>query len=276
MTDPFFPNQSHHVLEQEARVRRVVPHLAEFERLEVYSALSNCVPSFANTTYRIESDVVIACQDGREIAFPRPVPPVKLSIITFGYEKWLERKYCMPGFVEVEAGDIVIDCGAYVGGFSLSAAKIASELHAFEPEQANATCVRRNLAGMDHVCVVEAGLYSVTGQMTLNVSESSVEHSLLQPDDNTLVEQRRVPVISLRDYARTKAIEQYDFIKIEAEGVELEVFDGLDGMLPQKLAIDVSAERDGKSPANEFQARLLSLGYEVRRRGSVMFGRFQA
>ena len=275
MTDPFFPNQSRLMLEQEARFRAIAALLPEPERLELYSVLSTCVSSFAATTFRIEDDMVIACQRDREIAFPRPVPMVKLTIITFGYEEWLQRKYCLPGFVEVQPGDVVVDCGAYVGGFSLSAAKIAAELHAFEPDERNAHCARRNLAGMDHVHVVECGLYDCSDEMMLNISESSVEHSLLQPDDNVVVETRRIPVVSLADYARAGGIERFDFVKIEAEGVELEVFAGLEDMRPGQLAIDVSPERNGQSPAAEFRSRLEPLGYEVRQRGQVMFARLR-
>ena len=273
MTEPFFPNQPASLLEQEKRFRKVAAALPEPERLELYSVLSTSVPSFTSTSFRIEKEMVIAIQGGREIAFPRPMPMVKLCLITFGYEEWLARKYCLPGFVQVQPGDVVVDCGAYVGGFSLSAAKVAREVHAFEPDGHNADCARRNLAEVRNVRVLECGLYDRSDEMQLNISASSVEHSLLQPDDNIVVETRPIPVMSLADYARRNGIERFDFVKIEAEGVELEVFDGLEHMRPSRLAIDVSPERNGQSPAAEFRSRLEPLGYEVRQRAQVLFAR---
>lgn len=273
MNEPFFPNQPAPLIQQEARIRKIAAKLPEIERLELYSALSASVPSFVPTQFRVEDAVVVACQDDREIAFPRPVPMVKLTHIAFGYEEWLQHKYSLPGFVEVQPGDVVVDCGAYVAGFSLSAARIARQVHAFEPDRLNALCARRNLRDWNHAEVIEAGLYDRSSEMTLNVSSNSVEHSLLQPDDNIVVETRRIPVVSLADYAREKGIERYDFVKIEAEGVELEVFTGLEDMRPRQLAIDVSPERNGESPAEEFRARLEPLGYEVRQRARVMFAK---
>ena len=273
MTELFFPNQPDRVLKQEARFRAIAAKLPEPDRLAIYSVLSICTPSLADTEFRIEEDVVIATQDGGEIVFPKPVPLVKLALISFGYEQWLQRKYQLPGFVEVEHADVVVDCGAYVGGFSLSAARVASEVHAFEPDAANAACARRNLRHGANVKVLECGLYDRSDEMTLNVSSNSVEHSLLRPDDNVIVEQRRIQVASLADYAAAKGIARFDFVKIEAEGVELEVFAGLEDMRPTKLAIDVSPERDKKSPAAEFRALLEPLGYDVRQRGQVMFAR---
>lgn len=271
MNDLYFPNQPSWLLEQERLYRKIAARLPECDRYEMYSILSACVDSFTNTSFRIDPDVAVASQAGREIAFPRPIPTVKLALLVFGYEEWLTRKYALPGFVEVEAGDIVVDCGAYVGGFSLGAASLARQLFAFEPDAANADCARRNLAGFDNVEVVDAGLYDRSDEMTLNRSANSVEHSLLKPDDGDIVEKRRIPVVSLGDWARSRDIQAYDFVKIEAEGVELEVFAGLEDMRPRKLAIDVSPERDGQSPAAEFRARLEPMGYEVRQRKQVMF-----
>jgi FkbM family methyltransferase len=198
---------------------------------------------------------------------------VKLSLIIFGYTEWLERKYCLPGFVEVERGDVVIDCGAYVGGFSINAANVASQVHAFEPEGRNFSCLSYNLCGRDNVVLNEVGLYSETRRMGLNVSSSSVEHSLLAPDDGEITGVREIGVVTLRDYLQSHGLSGLDFLKLEAEGVELEVFDGLHDIKPKKLAIDVSPERNGESPASDFCERLVSLGYDVRQRGHVMFAR---
>lgn len=273
MTNPFFPNQTELALQQESRLRSVAASLLELDRYELYSIVSTCVSSFSNTVFQVDNDVVLILQNGQEIAFPRPIPMVKLSHIIFGYEEWLHHKYCLPGFVEVQTGDVVVDCGSYVGGFSISAGKVAAEVHAFEPEKANASCATRNLSPCSSAKVSECGLYNRSGEMILNVSSNSVEHSLLQPDDNIVVERRQVPILALADYARSNGIERFDFVKIEAEGVELEVFEGLGVMRPRQLAIDVSPEREGLSPAEDFRTLLTPLGYEIRQRGHVMFAR---
>lgn len=273
MSELYFPNQPDSFLREERRIRAISAKLPELERMDLYSALSACVPSLVETRFHLEEDVALAEQLCQEIAFPRPVPLVKLALITFGYVEWLRRKYSLPGFVEVQPGDIVVDCGAYVGGFSLSAASIAAEVHAFEPERENARCARRNVAAMANVRVVECGLYDRSDELTLNISSNSVEHSMLEPDDHVVIERRPVSVVSLADYAQANGIGRLDFLKIEAEGVELEVFNGLAGVRPARIAIDVSPERNGKTPAPEFRSLLEPLGYEVRQRGQVMFAR---
>lgn len=269
----FFPNQSQQTINLATRFRNEVAKLPQESRLILYEILSSCHPTFVPTTFLEEAEMVVARQCGREIAFPTPIPMVKLTQVLCGYEELLDRKYCLPGFVEVERGDVVVDCGAYVGGFSFSAARIAEEIHAFEPEAANFACLARNFKEQSHVSLNEAGLYCDSKTMNLNISACSVEHSLLMPDDGPPIEIRPIQVVALRDYCDAKTINRLDFVKIEAEGAELEIFDGLGSIRPRKLAIDVSPERDGESPAEKFHQRLKAVGYSVRRRGHVMFAR---
>lgn len=273
MADHYFPNQPPAVLRYEREfVRPQATGLSQPERCDLYAAFSQVAPTLAPSSFELGEQVIVHQRD-REIAFPDPVPLVKFSHIAFGYEQWLEHKYSLPGFVSVEPGDVVVDCGAYVGGFSLAAVKVAAEVHMFEPDQANFDCVVRNFAGSDNVTLNRAGLYRETKTLTLHLSSSSVEHSLLLPDDGVVVDSVDIQVFALNDYCASREIDQIDFLKIEAEGVELEVFDGLGEMLPRKLAIDVSPERDGESPAVEFVERLVSRGYETLQRANVLFAR---
>ena len=95
------------------------------------------LPTFTRTTFPVRNGMIIANQMALGIAFPCPIPMVKLSHIIFGYEDWRQRRYCLPDFVEVEVGDVVVDCGAYVGGFSISAAERPRKWDGFEPESGN-------------------------------------------------------------------------------------------------------------------------------------------
>ncbi len=262
-------------MELELRLRLEVSRLSEGQRCALYEIFTSAHSEFVETKFAFDDKFLTAHQNGSELAFPRPLPLVKFGHISCGYEEWLQRKYAFPGFVEVEAGDIVVDCGAYVGGFSVSAARRASKVHVFEPEDSNFACLSRNLAGLPNVVLNQLGLYSNSQLIELNISESSVEHSLLAPDDGSLVERRTIEVVALADYCEKKGIERLDFVKIEAEGVELEVFHGLRSLMPEKFAIDVSEERNGTSPADEFKRLLQGRGYDIRQRAHVMFARYR-
>jgi len=271
--DFYFPAAPADSMALEWRFREIVKHLSETERCKLYEILAAMHSYFHRVDFTLEETVLLAHQEGQTIAFPRPLPIVKFSHLLCGYEHWLERKYSLPGFLTVEDNDVVIDCGAYVGGFSLSASKRARSLHAFEPETENFACLTANLSGRQNVILNQVGLYSASQTMDLNISRSGVEHSLLTPDDGEVIERRPIEVISLKDYCIANKISVIDFLKLEAEGVELEIFEGLGHLRPRKIAIDVSPEREGKSPANDFLRQLGLLGYEIRQRGHVMFAK---
>ena len=120
--DPyFFPNQSPDIMRLDERFRAQVARLDEAARLELYAILSAIGPTFTPTTFSHEDGLTVAHQADRRLHFPSPTPVKVLSHILCGYEEWLRRKYCLPGFVEVEPDDVVIDCGAYVSNFMLAA-----------------------------------------------------------------------------------------------------------------------------------------------------------
>lgn len=270
---PYFPNRSVSLLTVESQYRAHVSQLDEAARYRAYTAFTHQHPRFVTSTFHADGSQVVVRQADRDIAFPRPLPLIKYAHISCGYEEWLEHKYSLPGFVTVERDDIVVDCGAFVGGFSIGAARTAGAVHVFEPEPANVACIERNFDGVDTVVVNPCGLFTRTGTEWLNVSESGVEHSMLQPDDGDAVGRISIQVTRLDDYCSTRSLDRLDFVKVEAEGVELEVLLGLGEMRPVKIAVDVSAERDGTSPATQITSLLAGWGYETRQRGNVLFAR---
>jgi hypothetical protein len=76
----------------------------------------------------------------------------------------------------------------------------------------------------------------------------------------------------LDDFRAAHGVFTIDFLKLEAKGFEIEVFEGLGEIRPRKVGIDVSPERGGSSPASYFKDVLKRIGSLVRQRGNVLFG----
>jgi FkbM family methyltransferase len=245
----------------------------EMRMLEFASGLSSSQPHFTPFDYEPDGSIVRIRQQEQTLTFPRPIPRVKYTLLVSGYLRWLERKYTLPGFCEVETGDHVIDCGAYIGGFGLSVAGTAGHVAFFEPDPDNYACLSRNIEGQNTLAAHRMGLHSSSGILRFNRSESSVEHSFLSPDDGTHLETIDVEIVRLDEFAQSRGISEVDFLKIEAEGVEIEVFEGAGELPVRKMAIDVSDERDGQSPRGYFEDALRRRGYEVSVRRNVLFAR---
>jgi len=255
----------------EKTIRKLCTHLKPQGIQKAYELLT-LLPWFVRSRFEMKSDAVLVVQLGRVLFFPNPMPLIKYSHISFGYIEILKRKYSLPGFVEVERGDVVVDCGAFVGGFAMSSVNVAESVHLFEPSAENAVCIRENLINDAKVFINEFGLYNEDAEKKLNHSPSAVEHSILEPDDGIILATSTITVKRLDTYFNNLGVIP-DFVKIEAEGVEIEVFEGLGLLRPKKIAIDASPERNGESPIDELETRLNKIGYECRRRGFMLFAR---
>jgi len=81
-------------------------------------------------------------------------------------------------------------------------------------------------------------------------------NALLTPDDGRVVGAIDVETVTLEDI-------DAEFAKIEAEGAEPEVLDGLSSPSIPKLAVNCDPERGGENPRGAVVARLEAIGYET-------------
>jgi FkbM family methyltransferase len=129
----------------------------------------------------------------------------------------------------------VFDIGANVGYYTLMAGALLAgrgEVHAFEPAPTTFTRLRTNvrLNGFGHVVLNHAGMLDHNGTGILNVGESA-DNSSFQPGFARAVARVEVPTIRFDSYCRDAGVRRADLIKIDAEGVELAVLQGMGNLL---------------------------------------------
>lgn len=132
----------------------------------------------------------------------------------------------------IRPGAVVVDIGAHIGYYTCLAAHTtgpAGRVHAIEPAAENLTVLRRNVALNELANVEVHGVAAAAsaGERTFvltNASDSHgfYDHPLAQTVDTVVVQTRAVD-----DLVPGRA----DLIKLDAEGAELEVLDGLRGLL---------------------------------------------
>jgi FkbM family methyltransferase len=181
------------------------------------------------------------------------------------YFKYLEEKYTQKEFTVLPT-DTVIDCGAFVGGFTVAAARAgAKRVISVEPSSRNFRCLNLNVARQGFtgkVTTLNNGLGSKPGVMNLNLSESGCDDSLLEPDEGATGEIEKVNVITLAGMVKEFNIEPKNlFLKVEAEGFEPEIIQGLEDVMPRVITVDITPERDGDSPLETIREILVGKGY---------------
>lgn len=143
------------------------------------------------------------------------------------WEQTVQRVYEHP-VVHITAGDVVIDCGAHIGGFTRTALRAGARLVvAIEPEQANLAAFRRNFedeirAGT--VKLVPKGVWDTTGRLALHLSTVGDSHSVVIPQNKGKDES--IEVTTIDALVADLRLARVDFIKMDIEGAERKALQG--------------------------------------------------
>jgi FkbM family methyltransferase len=162
-----------------------------------------------------------------------------------GWFECLEQAFL---WLYARPGDVFVDCGAHVGLFTLIAS-IASgrtgRVLAIEPLAENVQLLRENIAAnkLEGVDVVEAAAGSHAGRATLFRGRDGRDAwSTLFPPDSTTeyldaadqAPTRDVPLLTLDSLVESHGLSHIAFVKIDAEGAEVDILAGFDKTLASR------------------------------------------
>lgn len=179
-------------------------------------------------------------------------------------ECWLgtyERE-CQEMFLRyVGEGDVVYDIGAYVGFYSLLAARLvgpAGRVYAIEPVPRNQALLRRHLElnRVSNVVLLGTVLAAAPGEVLFDDSRGANRGRI------SLCGTVRLPAESLDRLLADQVVEPPSFIKLDVEGAETEVLRGATTMLSLHRPI-VLVSTHGPEVHRETVNLLAGLGYAV-------------
>jgi FkbM family methyltransferase len=140
--------------------------------------------------------------------------------------------FASPHF-RIRPGDIVVDLGANEGLFAMLAAKLGARVLAIEAQPVLANNTRALLAEnflADRVVVVQGLVGASTGWFSDSDRRFSCLHGTCS-----------IPRLALAELLDTYGIERVDFLKVDIEGSEFDLFAHADGWLNkvEKIAMEV-------------------------------------
>lgn len=182
-----------------------------------------------------------------------------------------ELKRSLKGYLaryELKPGDTVIDCGAYIGEFTLYAAKAvgpSGKVIAFEPDGIVYKKLSANieLNGLNNVVTVKKGLWNSDGVLKF-VGDNLRGYSFMAAESAPGAVD--VPVASLDNELARLGIAAVNFIKADVEGAELEFIKGAVKTLAHHdvdLAVASYHAVDGKKTCFELVKMLGLIGYKA-------------
>lgn len=115
----------------------------------------------------------------------------------------------------IHPGDVVIDCGAWLGDFSALASFYGAKVHAFEPIPENFLLLENTAKLNGNILPYPFGLGNTKSNNFSFDSTSSGAGSILLDSDFG-----NIRITTLDDFVKENQIEKIDFIKADIEGME--------------------------------------------------------
>ena len=183
---------------------------------------------------------------------------------------WVIKETCLDRDYENGTGLqdnwTIIDIGAGLGDFTAYAAQRSpnGRVFAYEPFPESFALLQQNVA-LNKLRNVEAEPYAVAakpGSLALNVGAGeAVQHSTTQAGANTI----EVQAITLQQIFDVHGLNRCDFLKMDIEGGEYAILQGMDANLLKRVQ-RIALEYHDNTPAgkhDELVRRLQSSGFQV-------------
>jgi FkbM family methyltransferase len=188
----------------------------------VHTVLKATVWSAGDALVRVASALT-----GFSLPEERLLPLYKLQFLLGTYERGTVR--ACRGLLR--PGMTAIDVGAHAGYYTLLFSRLvgpSGRVFAFEPHPATFALLSRNVGKrrLANVALVPAAVAEREGEAPLWESPLSVGHSLLQAKRGA-TGALTVATTSLDALSRERAIERADLVKVDVEGGEAEVLQGM-------------------------------------------------
>ncbi len=182
-------------------------------------------------------------------------------------------------FIDVlRPGMTVYDVGSHFGYFSLLASEIvgpSGRVFAFEPTAGTFNVLQENAARRENISCLNMAAYRETGELTFldqGLNQSALnfivgQEQLESESASATAKLIKVPAVKLDEFAAERGYP--DFIKIDAEGAEAPILEGMTEIIRRVhpgIGLEMGdqvCQRTGNSPCRENIELLMDHGYEV-------------
>jgi len=168
----------------------------------------------------------------------------------------------------IKKDSIIIDIGANIGLHSIYFSQFASEglVISFEPARDTFNMLLRNILDSDNILPINAGVSDRTNIADFYVASDNAYSSLKDTKRKDIVKRQRILCFKLDDLFEKLQLERIDFIKIDVEGLEQNVLQGMRGVIDTYQPI-IFCEIYKGTNSNEHPEETIRLianrGYEV-------------
>lgn len=179
-------------------------------------------------------------------------------------------------FYDFKPGDVVVEVGAFIGYYAMRVAELVGEsghVIAIEAINENTDILKRNVEEnqLHNVSIVPQAAWNSTGTLTLYREarqQASILRKLVKPDAELTV-----PCNTVDQMLDNLGIEDIDFVRIQVNGAEVEVLEGMTETLKTRPRLLVAGpyQRDGQPSWRIVEEFLRSHSYTTELHGLSIF-----
>lgn len=176
-------------------------------------------------------------------------------------------------FFDIKPGDIIIDAGANIGGFTIQAAQKTGPggmVYAIEPDEQNIETLKRNIEHnkLNNIIIVPHALWSERCTKEFYISNRPGEHTLMNYDNELFSEGKKVTIQcdTLDNMMKNLDVERVNYLKMDIEGAEIEALKGAKNLLSNyspNLLIEALHEVNGSPTYKQLVPYLQSMNYTL-------------
>jgi FkbM family methyltransferase len=172
---------------------------------------------------------------------------IKRALVSLSLGASYEDRFQQAMLASIEPGDCVWDIGANIGHYSQRFAKLVGErgrVVCFEPSSANAALLRQNVAHCANVAVAEIALGKSNGVVLLQQGEDSLGATtrVVDPHATGSEDATRVTLMRGESLVEQGMFPEPNVLKVDTEGFELDVLEGLGRLLKSESLRTVCVE----------------------------------
>ena len=141
---------------------------------------------------------------------------------------WLIEEYRKEGFA-IKSADNIIDVGAHIGLFTVYASQFCKngKIFSYEPVKENFELLKENISlnVLNNVYIFNNAVSDDTGLIKIYLNEKDqAAHSSYHKSEKYI----EANAVSIKDIIDMNKIENCDFLKLDCEGLEFKILDGVD------------------------------------------------
>ncbi len=187
------------------------------------------------------------------------------TLIEVFYERLYDRDY-----VKVEKGDVVLDIGANLGMFSVYAQNFhPSRVVAVEPGPEEFPLLVKNLKNFDNAESYDYAVSKETGKVRFSSTDEGVSNHIAEGNfdvlqyGNHVYQTVEVDSININDLIKEAKLDKIDYLKIDCEGAELDIFETIDKNYLRNSVRKIAVEYHTLKIKERLLRIILSEGYNL-------------